>query len=88
MNSYEIKPHHNIFKSTFVEIKENIVIVTYDNKNVKLPFGKVKVLYKQAFRNRDKIIKTLDNNFPLISLEKTMEYLYGKNITKGMKTNW
>lgn len=85
---YEIKPHDKSFKSTFVEKKKDVAIVKYGQKKVEVSIAKVKDKKAQAYRNRSKIMDALRPNFPLMSLDKVIEYLYGKDINKGMWSNW
>lgn len=85
---HEIKPHNKAFKSTFVEKKKDVAIVTYGEKKVEVSMSKVKDKKAQAYRNQSKIVRELGSGFPLMSLEKVMEYLYGKEINKGMRSYW
>lgn len=85
---YEIKPHEKSFKSTFVEKKKDVAVIKYGEKKVEVSIAKVKDKKAQAYRNRSKIMDALSPNFPLMSLSKVIEYLYGKDINKGMWSNW
>lgn len=73
---HEIKPHDKSFKSTFVEKKKDVAIVKYGQKKVEVSIAKVKDKKAQAYRNRSKIMDAFYPNFPLMSLDKVIEYLY------------
>jgi len=85
---YEIKPHNKAFKSTFVEKKKDVATITYGEKKVEVSISKVKDIKAQAYRSQSKVVNKLGVLFPLMSLEKVMEYLYGKGINKGMRRYW
>lgn len=85
---HEIKPHHKAFMSTFVEKQKDVAIVKYGIKEVKFSIAKVKGEKAQAYRNQHKIFSRLGTGFPLMSLEKVMEYLYGKKLNNGMRSYW
>ena len=84
----EIKPHHKTFQSTFVDKQENKAIIRYGNKQVTVSMKQVKNTLFQAYRNRNKISTVLGTGFPIISLEKVLNHLYGEDMIKGMWSNW
>ena len=84
----EIKPHHKNFKSTFVVKRKDSATIKYGEKEVTISLAKVKDRKAQAWRNQYILMSKLGTNFPLMSLEKVMLYLYGEKINKGMRSYW